>query len=140
MGHRRETNGGTNMPKKTPYDRIPLVPAIVAEAVCSQPYTGAEWSEGALSPTDISKVETARQKMTQAQIREFSDLCERRCRAAYEADTKWIVKCAKAKGNRGRDQLYVFVSHWLASYLHNPTLLRRSAEVNLLRTPPHSMQ
>ena len=124
------------MPKKTPYDRIPLVPTIIAEAICSQPYTGAEWSEGTLSPTDISKVEVVRQKMTPAQIQEFSDLCEQKCRAAYEADAKWMVKCARAKSNRGRDKLYVFISHWLASYLHDPKVFRRSAESDLPRTPP----
>ena len=56
------------MPKKTPYDRIPLVPAIIAETVCSHLYTGAEWSVGTLSPTDISKVEVVRQKMTPARL------------------------------------------------------------------------
>ncbi len=124
------------MPKKTPYDRIPLVPAIIAETVCSHLYTGAEWSVGTLSPTDISKVEVVRQKMTPAQVREFADLCEQKCRAAYEANAKWMVKCAKAKSNRGRDQLYVYVTHWLASYLHNPALFRRSAGGDLPRTPP----
>jgi hypothetical protein len=69
------------MAKKVPYDRIPLVPTIIAETICSQPYTGSEWSKGALSSADISKVETARHAMTQAQIREFSDLCERKCSA-----------------------------------------------------------
>ena len=115
------------MPKKVPYDMLPLVPTVIAEIVCSQPYTGAEWSRGALPSADIAKVEVARQAMTQAQIREFSDLCERKCKAAYEANAKWMMKCARAKGNHGRDQLYVYVSHWLASYLHNPELFRRSA-------------
>ena len=117
------------MSKKLPYDTIPLVPAIIAESVCSQPYTGAEWSKGALSHADISKVEIARQRMAQAQIREFADLCERKCRAAYEADAKWMMKCARAKSNRGRDQLvsqlpqregvYVLTS---GSNLHNNQL------------------
>jgi hypothetical protein len=123
------------MPKKVPYDRIPLVPPIIAETICSQPYTGAECSEGALSPSDISKVEIARQAMTQTQIREFSDLCEGKCRAAYEAGAKWMVERARAKGNRGRDQLYVYMSHWLASYLHNPELFRRVADEGHPRTP-----
>lgn len=125
---------------KIGYDKIPLVPAIVAETICSQPYTGAEWSEGARSSANIANVEIARQAMTPAQIREFSDLCERQCRAAYDADAKRMVDCARAKGNRGRDQLYVYVSHWLASYLHNPELFRRAAGGDLPRTPNRSTE
>lgn len=124
------------MPKKVPYDRMPMVPAIIAETVCSQPYTGAEWSEGAVSHAQISRVEIARQAMTQAQIGEFSDLCERKCKAAYEADAKWIVECVQATGSRGRDQLYIYMSHWLASYIHDPELFRRGDEGVLARTPP----
>jgi hypothetical protein len=124
------------MAKKTPYDMLPLVPTIIAETVCSQPYTGAEWSKGALPSSDIAKVEIARQKMTKAQIREFSDLCDQKCRAAFEAGAKWMTACVKAKGNRGRDQLYVYISHWLASYLHNPESFRRHAVGDHPRTPP----
>jgi hypothetical protein len=124
------------MPRKTPYDMHPLVPTIIAETVCLQPYTGAEWSQGALSYADISKVETARQKMTDAQIREFSDLCEQKCRAAYDANAKWMTECARAKGNRGRDQLYVYISHWLSSYLHDPESFRRHAAGDRPERPP----
>jgi len=106
--------------KKTPYERLALIPEIVAEAVCRYPYTGAEWSlQNRPSQKEIAEVEDKRQVMTIEQEREFSDRCGARCRAAYERNAKWFMECVKAKGDRGRNQLYVWMSHWLVSYLNN---------------------
>ena len=113
---------------KIPYDRIPLIPAIIAETVCHGPYTGSELSTQVRSASDVTWVEAARQKMSPADVREFSDLCEKACRYAYEHGAKWMVKCAAAKGTRGRDQLYSLVAHWLAAYLTDPDLFRRNLQ------------
>jgi len=106
--------------KKTPFDKLPLIPSIVAEAVCGRVYTCIEFSPELRPFADIERTEAARQKMTPEQVTEFAERCDEICRAAYEANRPWFLKCVHAKDNSGRDQLYVWVSHWLASYLLNP--------------------
>lgn len=103
-----------------PYDKLPLLPNILAETVCGEPYTGRELSNPA--GYYVKRIEAARQKMTPDDVREFADLCDRRCRAAYEAGGKWFLKVVKAKDCR--EQLKVWLIHWLASYLHDPDSLR----------------
>ena len=105
------------MPRKVPYDCLPIIPAMVAESVCRQPYTGAEWSVGVRDAATVARIEAARQRMTMEQVRAFSDACERICRDAYAAGAKWFCQLALARGDIGRDQLYVWAGHWLASYL-----------------------
>ncbi len=123
------------MKTKTPYDDLPLLPNIIGETVATQPYTEAEFSEGLRDPARIEHIETARRKMTPEDIREFADLCDAHCRAAYDAGAEWMLKCARAKNNAGRDQLYVYASHWLASYLHDPRVFRRSCGKPMDRSP-----
>ena len=112
----------------TIYEDLPLLPNIIAEKVCSEPYLGTEMSEGVRDAAFISRTEAARRKMTPDQVREFADLCDAKCKAAYNSKAKWFVTLAKAKDNRGRDQLAVWITHWLASYLTNPLVFRRSCE------------
>ena len=112
---------------KTPYDMLPLIPTICAETVASQPYTEQEFSEGLRSGDRAAKVEAKRIVMTPEDIREFADLAERHCQQAYEADAKWFLECVNAPGDRGRNQLYAWLSHWLAAYLHDPRIFRRNA-------------
>ncbi len=115
----------------TPYDEIPLVPTIIADTVVSQPYTQAEFSPALRCGRAIARIEAARQTMTPAARREFADLCEARCRAAYESGARWMVKCARSKTDAGRNQLYVYISHWLAYYLSNPTIFRRELPLSV---------
>jgi len=110
---------------KTNYDNLPFLPNLIGETVATQPYTEAEFSEGLRSAARIERIEAARRAMTPEAVREFADLCDTRCRLAYAADAGWMMECARAKDNSGRNQLYVYVSHWLASYLTNPTAFRR---------------
>jgi hypothetical protein len=106
----------------TKYEDLPLIAFIVAESVCGRPYTGQELS--AQIRPDPSKTEALRQAMTDNQVAEFSGLCDAWCKAAYEAKADWFMKCARDKGNGGRDILYVWISHWLASYLNDPARFR----------------
>lgn len=102
----------------TPYESLSLLPALIAEKVCATPYTGQEWSNPGFQM--VRRTEAARRQMTPEQIQEFTYLCDERCRMAYENKIQWMMECAQAKGNSGRDQLYIWIAHWLASYLQSP--------------------
>ena len=110
---------------KTPYEQICFLPYMMAEMVANQPYTGQEWSEGIRSAANVEKYEALRQKMTPEQINEYAKWVDRRCRYCYENNVEWFMKLVKSKTNQGRDQLYVYMGHWLASYLHNPGIVNR---------------
>ena len=97
-----------------PYDELAIVPRLIAETVCGEPYTGAEMLGRAVAVADV---EAARQRMTAEQIAEFASFSDERCRVAYERGADWMLKCARSRSNRGRDQLYMYVRHWLAAYL-----------------------
>lgn len=99
------------------YDRLALSPSIIAESVCRQTYTGEEISVQSRSSALVEKTERLRQAMTLKQIRKFAEACDDRCRAAYEVQADWFEECVTAKDNSGRDQLYVWTSHWLSSFL-----------------------
>ena len=105
------------MKKRAKYEDLPLFPFFVAESVCARPYTGQEWSEQLRDARMVARIEATRQAMTAEQIREFADLCEARCRAAWDSGAAWFAKCVRAEGDSGRDQLYVWTAHWLASWL-----------------------
>lgn len=115
------------MPKRMSYDEQPLLPNILAEVVCEEIYTGQEWSIQIRDYGRVAKTEAARLAMTPEQKREFSDLCDRKCRIAYDANAAWIVKIFKA--NNGPAQLANILRHWLDSYLNDPRLMRRDAGV-----------
>ena len=65
----------------------------------------------------MARVEALRQKMTPERIAEFARLVDEKCRAAYEKRAPWFMKIAQSKTNAGRDQLYIFVAHWLHAFL-----------------------
>jgi len=122
---------------KTPYDSLPLIPTIIADAVCGLPYTGQEISVHLRSASDVERVESRRRAMTPEQRREFADLCEVRCRAAYKAEAEWFLKCVRSKTNAGRDRLYLWIAHWLTAYLHDPEAYRERMGSDLVfRNPP----
>ena len=102
--------------KKLIYEHLALVPSIVAEQVCLMPYSGPEQGN----------IENFRLNMPEESKKEFVQLCDQRCREAYNAESVWFMKCVKAKGNTGRDQLYIWLSHWLAAFLKEPIAFRRS--------------
>ncbi len=103
------------MTNKIPYGDLPFLPSLIARTTCGTTYTG-EWMRN-ISPAEIAETESARQAMTPTQILEFEEMCDRRCRCAYNTEAEWFMRCVRAAGNKGRDQLYMWTAHWLASYL-----------------------
>jgi hypothetical protein len=116
------------MPRRTKYEDLVLLPTVAAEFVCARQYEGKEWSSGP-SQSEIAEIETKRLAMTPEAIREFADLCDARCKAAYEANTVWFQRIIdttnRGDGTRGRDMLYNILAHWMTSYLTNPDGFRR---------------
>lgn len=106
----------------TRYEDLPLLPHVIAETVCSQVYDGSEISYN--SQSQILAVEAKRQQMTSEEIAEFASLCDTRCRLAFTNRAEWFRKCVRSKSNRGRDQLYVWIRHWLAAFLTDPQAFR----------------
>lgn len=100
-----------------PYDQIALLPYLIAETVAGRPYTGQEWSDQ-LSSSHI--IEAKRAALTPEEVADFASWCDRRCRNAYENKASWFMRCENARDNSGRDQLYVYTTHWLVAYLNNP--------------------
>jgi hypothetical protein len=110
--------------KRTAYENLPYLPNIVAETVCGQPYTGQEWSDMRRPAASIiATIEEKRQKMTLKQILEFADICDARCKAAYEAKAHFFEDVLKAKD--GRPQLRMWLTHWMTSYLMSPERFKR---------------
>lgn len=97
-----------------PYDELALMPRLIAETVCGEPYTGHEISNPC--PSMVATVEAARQQMD---VTDFASYADVRCRMAYENKADWFMKIARSRSNRGRDQLYMYVRHWLAAYLYD---------------------
>lgn len=114
------------MAKKPKYEDILLMPNIIAETVCGREYTGREWSQNVVSPPEVKEIESKRKLLTQEEIREFADLCDARCKAAYEASANWFQKCIDAEGNAGRDDLYMWITHWMTSFIMTRDAFKRS--------------
>jgi len=110
------------------YNNLPFLPALIAEMFCRQGYTCIEHSDGVRSQSFVDEVEKLRQAMTAEQVEEFSNLCDIRCRWAYDAKVKWFDKIVRAKDNSGRNQLYIWISHWLSAYLLVPKNFRASSQ------------
>ena len=81
----------------------------MGETACENPFKGSDrgWT----------LVEKLREKMTSEDIKAFGVYVDERCRKAYEEKKKWFVDIALSKTNQGRDQLYIYVANWLASWL-----------------------
>lgn len=120
------------MPRRRRFHELPFIPAVIAETVCKQPYTGMELSERARpSQNDIDRIEDLRQKMDNKLFGHFCALVHQMCFLAYDAKSEWFMKCVRAKDNRGRDQLYAWISHWLAAYLTDPVRFTKNWEQTL---------
>ncbi len=103
--------------KRTPYDMLPVLPAVIAEAVLGEEYTGQDLSPMLRSGRMVALVEAGRRALSQSERELFELLCERRCKAAYEVRAKWFSKCVTVGSNAGRDQLYMWIRHWLPAYI-----------------------
>jgi hypothetical protein len=101
------------------YEDLPIIPHLVAYIICRCRYTGSEQRN--LSGDEINRIEILRQQMDDSQLNEFVDACDRRCKAAWETQADWFVRCVRSKNKTGLDQIYIWISHWLASYLTNPS-------------------
>lgn len=117
------------MKKKTPYDYLPIVPTIIADTVVGEVYTGSEVSDHSRCGRTVTAVEAVRSGLSMDERREFADLCEKRCRAAYEADAEWMLKIGRSKTDRGRDQLYVWIRHWLSAYCLHRDIFKRDCGI-----------
>lgn len=102
---------------KTAYENLPFLPSIIASTVCGREYKGQEFTPGMLHPDNIAKTEALRQRMTPEQIDAFSEYVDQRCKEAYEVRAQWFMKIVRAQANSGRDQLYIFITHWMTSWL-----------------------
>lgn len=100
--------------KKIPYENLPLLPYLVAETVCGEEYTEQEYSEGLRNKERAYKVDAKRKAMTPEQVKAFAEYVDKRCRDSYEAKADWFMKIAKSDNIA---QLYVWVRHWLVSWL-----------------------
>jgi hypothetical protein len=100
-----------------PYDSLTIIPRMVAETVVQRKYTGNEISDRQWSADKVRLIEQLRSQMTEDQRNAFAKYADDYCRAAYERKADWFMKCIHSKSNRGRDQLYMFVTHWMAGYL-----------------------
>ncbi len=105
------------MPKRMPYDDLPLLPHILAEDVIRREYTGEELSVQLRSPKDVAKFEALRKEVTEVEEALFCELCDERCKKAYEKKAEWFMKILRMKD--GRAQLQVFLSHWLTAFLQS---------------------
>jgi hypothetical protein len=102
---------------KTPYDNLPLVPTIIADVVANREYTGQELSIQIRSGDFVNRIEGLRKRMSETYLRRFIEMVDSRCRTAYENDADWFMKIVHARGESGRNQIYIWVSHWLAGFL-----------------------
>ena len=103
--------------KRKGYDALALIPYVVAENTCGMEYEGREWSEMTRSRARNERIEKLRKAMTRKDIEDFAEAADNRCRFAHENRAEWFAKLARARGNSGRDRLYMWMSHWLAAFL-----------------------
>lgn len=105
----------------TSYNDLQFLPTVIAKTVCETPYIGRETNN--LSAEFIAQTEAARQAMSVYNVEAFGEFCDRRCRMAYNTRASWFMRCVRAKGNKGRDILYMWITHWLAAYLQDESTL-----------------
>ena len=111
------------MKKSTPYNLLPLKPGFIAQLVAQEPYTQQEVSLSMRNSEMAFKIEQLRQKMSENDIISFAKKVNKICNLAYKAKAKWFLDCLNRKD--GREQMYMWVRHWLASYLHDPKTLNK---------------
>jgi hypothetical protein len=100
-----------------PYDHLTLIPVIIAEVICRREYKGKEFSPAVRNMQSVVECEALRQKMTPDDIEAFAKYADRKCEDAYNAKAGWFMKIVRSKGNTGRSQLYMWITHWLTAWL-----------------------
>lgn len=85
------------MPRNPSYDRLALVPSVVAQTVYEQ---------------------SRLPRPTSCTADDFTAAVDAKCRYAHAHRLKWFMSCLHS--NRGRARLYTFVQHWLQAYFLNP--------------------
>ncbi len=129
LGKKKPTKTNTKpaprMKSPPSYENLHLLPYLIAETIALQPYTGEEISLQLRNAAHVAEREAQRQALTPAQVTEFAQWCDNRCREAYRSNTQWFVKIVKSKHNQGRNDLYAILAHWLAAYLKNPIITNR---------------
>jgi hypothetical protein len=108
--------GAPRRRRLTPYDDLALKPHIMARCVLDRPYTGEEMG-GGYSQDFIDRVERVRVSLTPEERVAFVKSVDEQCRAAYDVEADFFMKCVRSKTNSGRDQmLFVWVPHWFAAF------------------------
>jgi len=98
------------------YDDLALVPFILAENVARREYTGEEMSiQLRSSAKDIAKVEELRKTLTPEEEHTFCNICDERCKHAYNNKSDWFMRIVRMED--GRAQLEMFLTHWLVAFL-----------------------
>jgi len=119
-----------NKPLRLDYDKIPLLPHMIAEMVCEREYAGLEWSARFRTSSKIAEIEELRKKMTYEDRQKFAAYADRRCRIAYEQEAEWFMKLLRSRSNRHlAGTLYAFITHWMVAWLKNPRLAQTVEDV-----------
>lgn len=113
---------------KKKYEDLSILPFIVASSVTMTEYKGEEISIRNRNSSFVDETEAKRKLMTTEQVNEFSSFVDTLCRNAYEVDAKWFVDIANASGNKGRDSLYSWASHFLSSYLKDRDFFAKNVQ------------
>lgn len=115
--------------RRLAYENLPFIPFFIAETVCEEEYTGIEVSIKHRSQSQVDKIESLRKAMYRESIADFATLANQWCLDAFNVRADWFMKCAKSKTDAGRDQLYMWIRHWLSAYLTNPVKFRHEKEM-----------
>ena len=110
--------------RRKKYDDLTILPHVIAQTVFLREYRGEEWSPALRSPAQVEKIETLRLKATREQMDEFCKFADLKCKKAYEGGADWFSRLLKHRDG-GRDQLYVWITHWLTAYLTGPDKIRQ---------------
>lgn len=113
------------MSQRKPYDQLALIPSVIAETVVTSVYRGTEQSMKIRDARFVMEVEAKRKALTKEQVALFVSQCDKRCRDAYAVKADWFMKCVRSRSNRGRDQLYTWIQHWLSAFVFKGDLNAR---------------
>lgn len=93
---------------RTPYDELPISPAVVARSCCLYRVL-----------THV-KFERMRQHLSRRRVDAFVEQFDMMCRRAYAGNAAWFRNCLQAREAAGRDALYEVAADHLLKYLQKP--------------------
>ena len=99
------------------YNQLPIIPSVIAEVVCNTKYEGKELTN--ISGQEITNTEAKRLQMTAKEKNDFITYVDDRCKSAYNKEVSWFMNVIKSKSNKGRNDLYCTITHWLSAYLNS---------------------